>query len=199
MDKTPDKTPLKIAVVGLVHGHVHGFLRDAMSRSDIEVVGVYDQDRILLAEYGDQYNVPKALRFDDLDKLFSEAKPEAITLFTNTFDHKSIVEQSADLGVHVMMEKPLAVNMEHAEAIQKAAEKSGIHVMVNYETTWYPTNTHAYNLSASGQLGTLRKIVVHDGHFGPKEIGVSKEFLDWLVDPVLNGGGALTDFGCYGA
>lgn len=42
-------------------------------------------------------------------------------------------------------------------------------------------------------------MVVHDGHRGPKEIGVSDEFLEWLIDPKLNGGGAIMDFGCYGA
>ena len=42
-------------------------------------------------------------------------------------------------------------------------------------------------------------MVVHDGHQGPKEIGCSKEFLNWLTDPVKNGGGAVIDFGCYGA
>jgi scyllo-inositol 2-dehydrogenase (NADP+) len=41
--------------------------------------------------------------------------------------------------------------------------------------------------------------VLHDGHRGPKEIGCPPELLQWLTDPVLNGGGALTDFGCYGA
>jgi predicted dehydrogenase len=41
--------------------------------------------------------------------------------------------------------------------------------------------------------------MVNDGHEGPIEIGVNKEFLDWLLDPILNGGGALMDFGCYGA
>jgi predicted dehydrogenase len=49
------------------------------------------------------------------------------------------------------------------------------------------------------QIGDIRKIVVHDGHKGPNEIGVNIEFLDWLTDPKENGGGALTDFGCYGA
>ena len=39
----------------------------------------------------------------------------------------------------------------------------------------------------------------HHGHRGPQEIGCSQEFLSWLTDPVLNGGGALNDFGCYGA
>jgi len=48
-------------------------------------------------------------------------------------------------------------------------------------------------------LGEIRKIVVHDGHPGPKAIGVQPEFFDWLTDPVRNGAGALFDFGCYGA
>ena len=50
-----------------------------------------------------------------------------------------------------------------------------------------------------GFLGDLRKVIVYDGHKGPKEINVNDEFLDWLTDPVLNGGGAVADFGCYGA
>ena len=40
--------------------------------------------------------------------------------------------------------------------------------------------------------------MVHDGHQGPKEIGVPPEFLNWLTDPAQNGAGALYDFGCYG-
>ena len=47
--------------------------------------------------------------------------------------------------------------------------------------------------------GDIRKMVALDGHSGPKAINVQPEFLDWLSDPVRNGGGALFDFGCYGA
>jgi predicted dehydrogenase len=70
---------------------------------------------------------------------------------------------------------------------------------VNYETSWYASNHAAYDLVHTGALGEIRKVVVHDGHQGPKEIGVQPEFLAWLTDPKLNGGGALFDFGCYGA
>jgi predicted dehydrogenase len=71
--------------------------------------------------------------------------------------------------------------------------------LVNYETTWYPSNTAVYQLVRDGALGDIRKVVVHDGHKGPKEIGVEPEFLAWLTDPARNGAGALFDFGCYGA
>jgi predicted dehydrogenase len=98
-----------------------------------------------------------------------------------------------------MMEKPLAVSVEDARAIEKAAHEGKIQVLVNYETTWYGSNQAAYDLAHKNALGEIRKVVVHDGHEGPKEIGVGPEFLTWLTDPKLNGAGALFDFGCYGA
>jgi predicted dehydrogenase len=98
-----------------------------------------------------------------------------------------------------MVEKPLAVSMEDALAIEHAAKQGRIHVLVNYETTWYRSNRAAYDLVHEKAIGEIRKVVIHDGHRGPKEIGVQPEFLAWLTDPKLNGGGALFDFGCYGA
>ncbi|MDD8018061.1 MAG: Gfo/Idh/MocA family oxidoreductase, partial [Bacteroidota bacterium] len=103
------------------------------------------------------------------------------------------------LGIHVMVEKPLAVSLEHALKMKALAEKYHIHLLVNYETSWYATNHKAYDMVQHGDIGDLRKIVVHDGHKGPIELGINHEFLDWLTDPVTNGAGALTDFGCYGA
>ena len=51
----------------------------------------------------------------------------------------------------------------------------------------------------SGAIGKIDRINVYDGHQGPFEINCGKEFTDWLTDPVLNGGRAVIDFGCYGA
>jgi predicted dehydrogenase len=95
------------------------------------------------------------------------------------------------------VEKPLAVSLEHAREMESLARKHGIYLLTNYETTWYGSNAEA--LKKLDGLGPIRKVVVHDGHFGPKEIGVNKEFFEWLTDPAKNGGGAITDFGCYGA
>jgi predicted dehydrogenase len=69
---------------------------------------------------------------------------------------------------------------------------------VNYETTWYSSNRAAYDELEAGRLGDVRRVVIHDGHQGPQEIGVGPEFLKWLTDPAQNGAGALYDFGCYG-
>jgi len=97
-----------------------------------------------------------------------------------------------------MVEKPLTISLDDALAIRAIARKAKIHVLVNYETTWYSSNRAAYDQLREGRLGELRRVVVHDGHEGPKEIGVPPEFLAWLTNPAQNGAGALYDFGCYG-
>lgn len=191
---------LKVGVVGLVHGHVWGFFQDAVKRSDIEIVGMAEPREELLRRYGTQHKFPESIWFRDLEKMLDTAKPEAVVVFTDTLEHLNVVQTCARKGVHVMMEKPLATTLEHARAMEKAAREGKIHVLVNFETTWYPNTEAAYELAVrKGELGTLRKIVVHDGHQGPKEIGMPREFMEFLMDPVRNGAGALFDFGCYGA
>lgn len=192
--------PVRVAIVGLVHSHVGGFLPKALTGSEVQLVGIVEPNRQLVAKYAARYHLSTNLFFATLGDLFARTNAQAVATFTSTFDHKRVVEECAAHGVHVMMEKPLAVNLEHGRAIAAAAKKGGIHVLVNYETTWYPANHAAYEMVVGQKsIGELRKIVVHNGHPGPKEIGCPSEFLEWLTDPVLNGGGALTDFGCYGA
>ncbi len=125
--------------------------------------------------------------------------PEAVAAFGSIYDHLSVVQACAPLGIHVMVEKPLAVSLDHAKQMQALATKYNIQLITNYETTWYATNHKVKAMVDQNELGQLRKMVVRDGHEGPKEIGVSPEFLAWLTDPKLNGGGAVIDFGCYGA
>jgi len=191
--------PLRVAVAGLVHGHASGFFRQVKNRQDVQIVGISEPDRALFDHYAQQNNFDAALWHADFEEMLAKTHPQAVLAYTNTFDHRRVVEICAKHGVPVMMEKPLAVSYEDARAIERAARAGKIQVLVNYETTWYRSNHAAYDLVHENAIGPIRKVVIHDGHFGPKEIGVGPEFLSWLTDPKLNGGGALFDFGCYGA
>lgn len=194
------KKPMKIAVVGLVHTHVHWILGRA-DDGDFELVGIVEPNKELAQRYLKQYGMSMDLVYDSLEELLAEKKPEAVTAFNTIRDHLSVVEICAPKGIHVMVEKPLAVSLDHARKMEELAKKHKIHLLTNYETTWYGTNHKTKELleTETETFGDIRKIVVHDGHPGPKEIGVDEEFLVWLTDPYWNGAGALTDFGCYGA
>ena len=192
--------PLRLAIAGLVHGHVTGFLQAAQARRDVQIVGVFEPDAALRRKYAERYALPNDVLFDSLAAMLDRVHAEAVASFTNTADHPVVVEAAATRHVAVMMEKPLAVSNAHARRIRIAAERSGIQVLVNYETTWYANHGAIWTLfKQRGAAGEIRKMVALDGHQGPKKINVQPEFLDWLSDPDRNGGGALFDFGCYGA
>lgn len=196
---TIHKKPLRVAIVGLVHDHAHGILGRA-NRGDIEIAGIAEPNRALAEKYSKQYGYNMNLVYATMEEMIEKTKPEAVLAFNSIYDHLRVVEYCAPRGIHVMVEKPLAVSMEHATKMLSLAKKYNIHLLTNYETTWYGSNVKAYQMvNEQKQVGEIRKIVFHTGHPGPKEIGCSKEFLEWLTDPVLNGAGALTDFGCYGA
>ena len=191
--------PLRVGVVGLVHTHVHWILgREKIG--DIEIVGIVEPNQDLAERYSKQHGYSMDIVFNTIEEMVATTKPEAVTDFGRIYDHLATVEHCAPKGIHVMVEKPLAVNLDHAKKMTALAQKHNIHLLTNYETSWYSSNYKAYDLiKTKNKIGDIRKIVFHTGHQGPIEIGCNEEFLEWLTDPVLNGGGALTDFGCYGA
>jgi predicted dehydrogenase len=197
---TQEAKPLRLAIAGLVHSHVDGFLRGVRNRTDVQIVGVFEPDTAVQHKYAEKYSLGKLPFFTDLGAMLDAVKPEAVATFTSTYDHPVIVEACASRRIPVMMEKPLAVSMDHALAIRRAADAGGIPVIVNYETTWYRSHAAMWEVIKDQHAGgEIRKMVAMDGHQGPKEIGVPPEFFGWLTDPVKNGAGALFDFGCYGA
>jgi glucose-fructose oxidoreductase len=193
------QAPVRVAIIGLEHGHVTGFLHAFPQQHDAELVGIVDPNADLRAKYEQQYHLDPALFYPTLDALLAQQHPQALLVYTSIGEHRRVIEQAAAHHLDVMVEKPLTLSLDDALAIRRAARAAHIEVLVNYETTWYASNKAVHDLVEQGQLGELRKVVVHDGHQGPKEIGVQPEFLSWLTDPTQNGAGALYDFGCYGA
>jgi len=192
------KKPLKIGVVGLTHTHVHWIL-GREDFGDIQIVGIVEPNRELAARYSKQYGYSMNTVYNTLEEMIAATHPEAVTAFGTIYEHLKIVETCAPLGIHVMVEKPLAVSLKHAKKMEALSKKHNIHLLTNFETTWYPSNHKAHDLLKSGAVGDARKIIIRNGHKGPKKIGVNSEFLEWLTDPIQNGGGAIMDFGCYGA
>jgi glucose-fructose oxidoreductase len=194
-----EKAPIRVAIVGLVHGHAHGLLRMMPSNTNAKLVAIYEPQKELVEQYVKQYHLEAVPAYNDLEKMLSEQKPDAVLIYTTIQDHRKFIEAAAKHGINSMVEKPLSTTVEDAIAIRKAAREHHVQVLVNYFTSWQASWQQARDEAAKGKLGDPRRIVAHAGHEGPKEIGVGPEWLPWLTDPVQNGAGALFDFGCYGA
>jgi predicted dehydrogenase len=189
---------LRVCIAGLNHDHAHGIL-SRYKDGTVDIVGIAEPNKELQVKYARLYHVPDSLFFDDLKKMVLLKKPDAVLGYNAVANHVDVVEICAPLHIQVMVEKPLAATLAQAKRIEELANKYHIKVLTNYETTWYASCLDIYNTIGNDSIGQIKKMVVHDGHQGPKEIGCSKEFLSWLTDPVLNGAGPLNDFGCYGA
>jgi predicted dehydrogenase len=131
--------------------------------------------------------------------MLDEAKPEAVFVTTENDRHLAILRECAKRHIHFSTEKPMATNAADAREMERLADKAGIKLMVNYWNAWVAPSYELFHRVKSGEIGPVQRIIVQYGHQGPKEIGISKEFGDWLYDPAKNGGGAIMDFGCYGA
>ncbi|WP_426328621.1 Gfo/Idh/MocA family protein [Pedobacter sp. R-06] len=190
---------LNVAVAGLNHDHIY-LIMNSYQKGEVNIIGIAESNPELIQRFKQRYKLADSLFFHDLPALLQKRKPDAVLAYNAISDHLAVVEAAAPLGIAVMVEKPLATTVKDAEKMVQLAKKHNIHLLTNYETTWYPSNQEAYlNIKEQNLIGEVRKMIVHDGHQGPKEIGVSKEFLSWLTDPAKNGAGALVDFGCYGA
>jgi len=191
--------PIRVAIVGLVHGHIQGFLSSLPQNHSFQLVAIVEPDTTLAQRYAAKFHLDSKLFYTDTDRMLEQQHPDAVLVYTDIQDHRKVIEDAARHGVSSMVEKPLATTLSDALAIRAAAREHHVQVLVNYETTWYASNQEVFDEVQAGKLGEIRRVVVHDGHEGPKEIGVGPEFLSWLTDPAKNGAGALFDFGCYGA
>lgn len=190
---------LRVGVAGLNHDHVLGILNQNKN-NEVIIIGIAEADKQLVQKYKTRYNLPDSIFYPSVEDMLKHIKPDAVLAYNAIADHISVVEACAPKGISVMVEKPLATTVKDAERMAALSRQYHTQLLVNYETTWYSTNQQIFTMVHSDNaIGDVRKMVVHDGHQGPREIGCTEDFLKWLTDPVKNGGGAVMDFGCYGA
>ena len=140
---TEHKPPLKIAIAGLTHTHVH-WLLGRPDRGDVQVVGIVETNKELAQRYAVQHGYRMDIVFNSMQEMIAKTRPEAVAAFGTIYEHLAVVQTCAPLGIHVMVEKPLAVSLAHARKMKILADKHKILLLTNYETTWYATNHQAY-------------------------------------------------------
>ena len=188
----------RLAVVGLDHDHVWSLLKDIAGEPSAELVAIAESDAALVSRA--QKEVPASVKFyADYVEMLDQAKPEAVIVATSNDRHLEILRQCAKRHIHYSAEKPMATSVADAREMERLAREANIKLMVNYWNAWVAPSHDLFHRVRAGEVGPIQKIIVQYGHRGPKEIGVSQQFANWLYDPVKNGGGAIMDFGCYGA
>src|ERR1700761_5086936 len=149
---------LKVGVAGLNHDHVYG-LMEQYKKGKVVILGIAESDTAMIAKWKRRYSLPDNLFYPSVSVMLEHIKPDAVLAYNPIVEHLSVVEACAPKGVSVMVEKPLAVSVAQADRIESLVKQYHIHVLVNYETTWYATNQDVFALTNSGEIGQVRKMV----------------------------------------
>lgn len=133
-------------------------------------------------------------------RLPSDQRIDFVSIVTPNESHFPIAKSFLDAGIHVVCDKPMTYTLEEAEELVKLVEKTELVFALTHNYTGHPLVRHARQLFASGEMGTVRKVIVEylqDFLMYPHEKEGQKQAL-WRVDPKQAGlGGTLGDVGSH--
>jgi len=199
----------RVAVVGLDHMHAGDQIALTEKLDTTTLVGVWDRDPERLRQLGDELGVPEAVRYVDLDAMLAAVTPDIAVVCSTTKEHEEYATRLAGAGIHVLLEKPFALELAEAQRIVDAATAAGVHVGVNWPLAWYESHRTAFRLIDDGAIGAVTEVHYYDGNRGPLFHSHGKKEIDaetarsikdgsWWYDPA-QGGGSLRDYLGYGA
>ena len=176
---------MKIAFAGAGYIiNIHA--KAAQAQRDMELAAVVATPSDKTAGLAKIFNVKH--RFDTVEELLKSSNIDALVIGTPNFMHAPQAIAALKAGVHVMVEKPMAMKAQEAEEMCEAAERSGAILMVAHCWRFDPDV-----LWLKGQASRLGKIIRTKGygihtHWGPS---------GWFTKKELAGGGALADMGIH--
>ena len=186
----------RIGILGLHHDHIWPNLEELAAQENAEIVAAADPNKSLLAKVSGLYG---CAIHENYATMLDEAAPDAVYVYGNNKIGAKLASEAARRGLHVMIEKPMAADLAGANDMLRAANEGGIRMMINWPFSWWPHLQKAIAMAGEGLLGRLWQVKYRAAHQGPKEMGCSECFCEWLYDRELNGAGALMDYCCYGA
>ena len=157
-----------------------------------------------------ELGVPKA--YDTYAELLAEGNLDIAIICSENVCHPEIVEACAAAGVHVCVEKPMAMSLAHGLRMARACEAAGTTMAVNWPIAWSAPMRQMKCLIDDGLIGRVLQVKYRSGHTGPLGQGAAHSGVaasdDNLSGPeraaswwhqTAAGGGAMIDFCCYGA
>jgi predicted dehydrogenase len=187
----------RVGVLGLTHDHIWSNLDRLVQLPNAELVGAADPHPALREKFQQRFGIADVA--EDYYAFLDSHELDVVYSFADNRTSGELAIEALNRGLHAMLEKPMANDLDLADRMYAAANANKKLLMVNWPHNWSPRIRKVYNLVKEGAVGEVFKLRYSGGHAGPREIGCSPIFNDWLYDADLNGVGALTDQGGYAA
>ncbi len=185
---------VKVALIGC-GGIMNKHAREINdSRDEVECVGLVDvaeenMKRLIERSLGDVEAPPM---FAETAKMYQQAKPDAVVIATPHTLHYEQAKEALDHGCHVLMEKPMVTELEHAYDLEKRVKEAGKHFCIAYNT---PCTAEFYTLRDMIRKGELGRLVAVNMYLSQN--WYRGTLGSWRQKPELSGGGQLYDSGAH--
>src|SRR5688572_22265766 len=153
--------PARAAVIGC-GGMGRQHIRALATLPAVTLVGISDIFQPNLERAGDEVNLSADKRYLDYEQLLDEAKPDFVVIATQAPQHAELTIAAAQRGIHVLCEKPLALNLVEADAMLAACEANGVVLATNHLRRVIPASITARNLIGAGEIGDILAVDIHD-------------------------------------
>jgi glucose-fructose oxidoreductase len=180
---------LRYAVVGLGHiAQVAVLPAFGNARRNSRLAALVSGDPVKLEELGAKYHVDRRYSYEQYDEILKNGEVDAVYIATPNSMHAEYAIRAAQAGVHVLVEKPMAVTEEQCERMAEAARAARVKLMVAYRLHFERANLEAIEVARSGRIGEPRIFTsTFTMHVVPGNIRVQHAL----------GGGTLYDIGIY--
>jgi predicted dehydrogenase/nucleoside-diphosphate-sugar epimerase len=154
--RTAARRPLTVAIVGA--GFIAEYHLEVLRRmKGVSVVGACDPDSGRLAALKQNWQLPHAHR--TLSDLIAECKPDAVHILAPPPYHYEAAEEALRLGVHVLIEKPMALSSTECSRLIDLARGNGLHLGVNHNAMHHPLYRRLERDLAAKKLGRIEHVV----------------------------------------
>lgn len=145
---------IKTAVIG-VGSMGRNHVRVDWENSEVSLVGVADKNQVTVNAIAERYNTRP---YTDFRRLLDEQKPDIVTVAVPTSCHLEVAMEVIQRGIHLLIEKPIAMSVEEARLIIEAAKKANVHLMVGHIERFNPAVISLKQHLAANELGHVFQV-----------------------------------------
>lgn len=147
---------VRYAVVGVGWISQAAMLPGVEHTGNSDVVALVTSHAQKAEKVGERYGIEKVVSYEEYGDLLRSGEIDAAYLATPNFDHVGLAVQTLDAGIHLLLEKPMAVSVAECEQMIAASERSGAKLMVAYRLHFEPGTLKAIERIREGEIGTVR-------------------------------------------
>jgi predicted dehydrogenase len=182
------KKQIRVGIVGLGMGRFH--MQHYVKSPHAKLQALCDMNQELLRNTAAEFSVPQT--FAGFEEFLEKAEIDAVSIAVPNYLHKPMAIAALERGLHVLCEKPMALNTAEAVEMHAKAKASGKKFMIHFNYRFQQEHQYFKKLCESGRLGEIYYATV-----GWRRMRNIPGFGGWFGQKKLSGGGPLIDLGVH--